>query len=200
MNPKVAIIILNWNGWKDTIKCLESVYNLNYPNFEVIVVDNGSRDDSVKKIKKWVSEHSGKSKILLEYDRISALQGGRSKKEESLEYVSSNLRMILIKNEENLGYAGGNNVAIHYAFHKKSPSDYVFILNNDAEVDKHCLTHLIEVAGKTDAGVVGAVIMNKNGKGIHFEFLDILCGFGFRHVTQQKFVKRHLQPQRFLFK
>jgi len=43
--PNVFIIILNWNGLKDTLECLVSVSGLNYPNFEVVVVDNGSTDD-----------------------------------------------------------------------------------------------------------------------------------------------------------
>jgi hypothetical protein len=41
--PKVSIIILNYNGLKDTIECLESLKKITYPNYEVIVVDNGSR-------------------------------------------------------------------------------------------------------------------------------------------------------------
>lgn len=39
MNPKVSIIILNWNGWRDTIECLESLYQITYPNYDVIVMD-----------------------------------------------------------------------------------------------------------------------------------------------------------------
>ena len=49
--PKVAIIILNWNGWKDTIECLESIFRIDYPNYQVIVVDNGSKNDLWGKIK-----------------------------------------------------------------------------------------------------------------------------------------------------
>lgn len=41
--PKVSIIILNWNGLKDTIKCLESLKKITYSNYEVMVVDNGSK-------------------------------------------------------------------------------------------------------------------------------------------------------------
>ena len=59
--PKVAIIILNWNGWKDTIECLESVFRNTYPNYQVIVVDNDSTDDSIEKIKAWAE---GKQEVL----------------------------------------------------------------------------------------------------------------------------------------
>ena len=47
-NKLVSVVILNWNGLNDTIKCLESVKNLTYKNIEIIVVDNGSRPDSKK--------------------------------------------------------------------------------------------------------------------------------------------------------
>jgi glycosyltransferase involved in cell wall biosynthesis len=59
--PKVAIVILNWNGWKDTIECLESVFRNTYPNYQVIVVDNGSTDGSIEKIKAWAD---GKQEVL----------------------------------------------------------------------------------------------------------------------------------------
>lgn len=48
--PKVSVVILNWNGRKDTLECLTSVNKLNYPNYEIVVVDNGSTDDSVAAI------------------------------------------------------------------------------------------------------------------------------------------------------
>jgi len=59
--PKVAIIILNWNGWKDTIECLESVFRNTYPNYQVIVIDNGSTNASMEKIKAWAE---GKQEVL----------------------------------------------------------------------------------------------------------------------------------------
>jgi len=53
MNPRVSIIILNWNGWEDTIECLESLYQITYPNYDVIIVDNGSEDESLEMIRKY---------------------------------------------------------------------------------------------------------------------------------------------------
>jgi GT2 family glycosyltransferase len=51
MTPKVAIIILNWNGKKDTIECLESLKKITYPNYGIILVDNGSNDGSFEYFK-----------------------------------------------------------------------------------------------------------------------------------------------------
>lgn len=51
VRPYVAIIILNWNGKLDTLECLASIENLDYSAYEVVVVDNGSTDDSVDQIK-----------------------------------------------------------------------------------------------------------------------------------------------------
>lgn len=44
--PKVFIIILNWNGWRDTTDCVESLKKIDYSNYEVVIVDNGSTDES----------------------------------------------------------------------------------------------------------------------------------------------------------
>lgn len=44
--PKVYVIVLNWNGWKDTIECIESCLKLTYTNFRILLVDNGSTDGS----------------------------------------------------------------------------------------------------------------------------------------------------------
>ncbi len=45
--PKVAIVILNWNGKNFLQQFLPSVFSTNYSNYELIVADNGSSDDSV---------------------------------------------------------------------------------------------------------------------------------------------------------
>ncbi len=47
MRPKVAIIVLNWNNKEDTLDCIRSLQGIDYQDHEVILVDNGSTDDSV---------------------------------------------------------------------------------------------------------------------------------------------------------
>jgi GT2 family glycosyltransferase len=54
--PKIYIIVLNWNGRDDTLVCLDSLRKIDYPNFDVLIVDNGSSDDSVQAIKKTFPE------------------------------------------------------------------------------------------------------------------------------------------------
>jgi len=49
--PSVAIIVLNWNGRDDTIACMYSLQKLTYKRYQLIVVDNGSSDDSVSAIR-----------------------------------------------------------------------------------------------------------------------------------------------------
>ena len=63
MQNKIYIIIVNYSGWKDTIECLESIYNSHYTNFQVIVVDNASPNNSIIKIKNWAE-----GKIVIEVE------------------------------------------------------------------------------------------------------------------------------------
>ncbi len=51
MNPKIVLIILNWNMPEDTVECVESCLEIDYDNFEILIVDNGSKDDSVRRFR-----------------------------------------------------------------------------------------------------------------------------------------------------
>ena len=59
MIPKVfSSCPFNWNSWKDTIECLESVFLTAHGNYQVVVVDNGSTNGSVEKIRAWADRKS----------------------------------------------------------------------------------------------------------------------------------------------
>lgn len=176
MNPKVSIVILNWNGWRDTIECLESLYRISYPDYDVILVDNGSKDDSIEEIKAYLD---GKKAVassffkysddckpikILEYTIAEAeLGGGR---EDEIVYLPPNRRIILIRNDKNYGFAEGNNIGIRYALKALDP-DYVLLLNNDTVVKDDFLNELIKAINSDESiGFAGPVIYyyNYNGR------------------------------------
>lgn len=50
--PKIFILLLNWNRKADTLECLSSLEKLNDSNHEIVIIDNASTDDSVSVFKK----------------------------------------------------------------------------------------------------------------------------------------------------
>jgi GT2 family glycosyltransferase len=69
----VAIIVLNWNGIDDTEKCIDSLLNQSYSDYSIIVIDNGSKDTSLEKLKKIEAE--GKI-ILIAQPKNTGFAGG----------------------------------------------------------------------------------------------------------------------------
>lgn len=57
MTPLVHVILVNWNGYDDTVECVESCLQLDYPSFVVTIVDNGSGDGSGERLRtRYASE------------------------------------------------------------------------------------------------------------------------------------------------
>ena len=50
--PKVAVILINWNGLRDTLECIKSLINIDYRNYKIILIDNGSGGNEAQIIKK----------------------------------------------------------------------------------------------------------------------------------------------------
>jgi len=153
ISPKVAVIVINWNGWRDSVECLESLQCLTYPNYQVIVVDNGSTDGSVERIKAWARgeipvesksfDYDSTSKPVqwIEYDRAMAKAGRIVEKVAQSVKLPFSCKLVLIQAGENLGFAGGSNIGIEYALTHNF--DYVFLLNNDAIVATDTLHELV---------------------------------------------------------
>ncbi|HPX78023.1 MAG TPA: glycosyltransferase, partial [Methanobacterium sp.] len=132
MNPEVCIIILNWNGWKDTVECLESLYQNKYDNYKVILVDNASEDESLEKIAEYCQGRIELSSTCVEYQRdnkpLSFIQ--IDGEEVNRKFNTLDYKLLLIKNRENQGFAIGNNIGMRFALNNFNP-DFFLLLNND---------------------------------------------------------------------
>jgi len=116
----VSVIILNYNKYNFTLNCLESLLKQTYKNFEVILVDNGSKYQSFLELKKHIGEFEKK------------------------------LNVILIRNNRNLYFAGGNNKAI-----KRAQGDFVCLLNYDTIVMPDFIEEMVKFLKKTpNAGMI----------------------------------------------
>ncbi len=157
MRPKISVIILNWNGWRDTLECLESLYQIDYSNYNVILVDNGSEDDSIQKIRDYCK---GKIDIKSKYFSYSSNNKPINIKEYSnneiklKNYENYQLKdLVLIKNEDNYGFTEGNNIGVRFAINSFDP-DYILLLNNDVVVEKDTLSKLIECTNIAESAVL----------------------------------------------
>ncbi|OEC84686.1 MULTISPECIES: glycosyltransferase family 2 protein [Methanobacterium] len=164
--PRVSIIILNWNGWEDTVECLESIFQINYLNYSVIIVDNNSNDESICKIKEYAEGKLKPQSNFFDYDfsnKPIKLVEYTKNESESLKVIENRNNLTyngitLIKNDENDGFAEGNNIGIRYAL-KTLNTDYILLLNNDTVVDKDFLNKLVQYS-KSDKniGIIGPKI------------------------------------------
>ena len=126
----VAILILNWNGWQDTIECLSSLFKIDYDDYFVVLGDNGSTNES-------------KNKILSYCQTIdSSVQWITNSPERFVGRQSRKKEIFLLDLEKNHGFAKGNNYLSAFAM-TFSPN-YYLLLNNDTEVESDFLTKLVE--------------------------------------------------------
>ena len=141
-NPRVSVIILNYNGFGYLKDCIASLRKQTYPNFKIIVCDNASKDGSA-------------------------------------EFLTKNYTDItVIRNESNLGFAKGNNIAINYAL--KQGTNYIFLLNNDTEIEPDALTKLVETAESDESfGIAGPLVLDLKDKKTFQEAGMSIDKFGF---------------------
>jgi len=131
--PKAAIILLNYNGYDDTIACFESLQNITYQNYNIVIVDNNSPDKSMDRINKYIMDKNLKSLFFESFDM-------------AINYSGEFPKISLIQSGYNGGYGHGNNIGIKYALQNKT--DYILLLNNDTIVKANFLQPLVELSEK----------------------------------------------------
>lgn len=174
---RIYIIVVNWNGWMDTIECLESLLLLDYSDFRIVVCDNGSQDDSVIKLQEWGNLKFGFDSALWQYLSREAAETGAG---------SSDSTFTLISNGANLGFGGGTNVGLRYAL-ARNDVDFCWLLNNDTVVEVSSLTKMVErMNEKPSAGMCGSTVreyVNRSrvqalGGAVYYKWLGVAWHIG----------------------
>ena len=155
-NPLVSIIILHYNRFNDLLETLNNTYLIDYPNFEIILVDNGSKDIFIKKIKEI--KNNLIKKIFIKKNQGSAYGHTVGMKEAKGEYlvtidddsfVSINSIKVLVKlfeKNENLGAVGLGMVNPNTNFNQKDFEEEI-----DIEISKDSLDNSFESIIATSA-------------------------------------------------
>jgi GT2 family glycosyltransferase len=183
-DPKVYIVLVNWNGWKDTVECLESIYRSDYRNYQVVVVDNGSDDDSVRHLKAWANREFSLWKppchplrglsippVAMEIPLVScssetAQRGGDGQGEKACpggRAGAGRYPLVLIEGRQNLGFGRANNIAFRY-ISAKNDFKYVWLLNNDTVVEPDSLSLMVQAASPSPA-IVGSLLRHYDNPG-----------------------------------
>lgn len=154
---RVGVVILNYNGWQDTLACVESVLASADAPAWVIIVDNASTNDSIRWFRHWAA---GNMEFAL--PELGA-PSSCPKPLPLVEIANGDApdvppgSVILLHNTENKGYAAGNNAGIRLLM--QWGADAVWILNNDTVVDKSALGAMRDrLFSKPRPGLCGALV------------------------------------------
>lgn len=162
---RVYIIIVNWNGWADTLECLATVFRSTYPEYRVIVCDNGSCDDSIARIAEWGAGvlrypvvGSPFGELMVAADRPIRTVIVPADQDVSLGGEGDDWDLLVVATGSNLGFAAGNNVGMRIA-RARGDCAYVWLLNNDTVVDPQALSAMVHrMEAVSRAGMCGSRI------------------------------------------
>ena len=128
METMVACVVVNWNGWRDTLACLRTLVTQTYQPLHVFVVDNGSTDDSLVCIREFLNE---------------AKEGPT--------------RFTLLQSADNVGFASGANIGIREALKQEARFIWLLNNDTECPPDTLCKL-MQAADRNADAGVVGTVL------------------------------------------
>ena len=137
--PRTAVIIINWNGWKDTIECLES-FTWPLPDTHFYILDNASKDDSMARLQAWLREKAISYRTIGPNNldaQLAPTSGVRH-----IDPIPFELpQVFLVANTSNAGFAGGNNIILRHVV-RTGYFDQAWLLNNDTLVNTESLPGL----------------------------------------------------------
>lgn len=133
---ELAVVIINYGTPQCTIECLASLARerTHHTDFNVLLVDNASKDDSIARLFHAIAQN------------------------EWCQWIT------LLPQTRNLGFAGGNNAAIRYAFEQSAPPEFLLLLNSDTLVHPNCLrTAVNRMRNTPKIGALSCMVRNADG-------------------------------------
>jgi len=149
MTPAACtVVLLNWNGWRDTLACVASVARSSPAAARIIVCDNGSSDDSWARLSEAFGRDWG--------SRLRLIQAGPDPAQETL---ADSDALVLLGTGRNLGFAGGMNAGLRLALQDPACT-HVWLLNNDTEVAPDALAQALQLMqARPGVGLCGATLV-----------------------------------------
>lgn len=162
----VAIILVNWNGWRECIECVDSLLGQLHTNCQIFIVDNDSRDSSVDEILNWCAapaadpawrRHVGVRRWTdrphIEPLSVDVIQGGVA----APIALRPAVALTIVRSLENRGFAAGCNLGIAAAGLDRF--DFFWLLNPDTVIDAAALVELLRrAAERPRAGMLGSTL------------------------------------------
>lgn len=209
LSPRVSVVILNFNGWKNTIECLDSLFRIDYNNWDLILVDNGSSDESIGEISEFLKSrlHHGSvdAGCSSAHSQFSVMNKGKESNlaqnewEVDVEFQVIGPRTVLIRCSRNVGFAGANNIGIGYAQRNFDP-EFLLLLNNDVVVSQEFLEELVRRSrSEVRHGMSGPSILDywnpKNKDPVHTGEVSLWTG-NFGLVSKNRFPSTYNKSMR----
>lgn len=154
-----CLIVLNWNGWQHSLRCLESLRPvLDDAHMHLIICDNGSSDASWQQLRDWLQRHFAAPHLKI-YEQVAEPQVSLSDKH-------TDARVVLLQTGYNRGFAGGMNVGLRYML-QHFDCDDVWLLNNDVEIVPNAVQALQQCSQQQPTwGMIGSSILDAQNRQI----------------------------------
>ena len=190
---RVAIVLVNWNGWRECIECIDSFMVQSHETFHAFVVDNDSQNESIEHIVSWCAaptadptwrRHPGVLRLTDRADLSPIAVRVLLHLDQTLPPPPEGCRLTLLRSGGNLGFAGGCNVGIKAAGLQNF--DWFWFLNADTVVQDVALTELIRHAQRRPGiGIVGSTLR-------YYDQPDALQAMGGARLNRSNGMTRHI--------
>jgi len=162
---KIAVIVLTWNDWKNTIQALDSILINKNNNFDIILVDNNSNFFHINKIIEWI-----KNKIKNTYSGFEI----KFIKKNFVKKNNINKTIYIIRNKKNLGLTAGLNIGYNFAINNLYT--YISRIDCDVVVEKKFFSKLLNTVKKDNTIAASPKILHGSKK-------DTIWWSGFKMTT-----------------